>query len=316
MDNNCSPKITILLANPRGFCAGVERAIEIVNRALLKYKTPIYVNHEIVHNTYVIHNLKKRGVIFVDNISEVPNHSVIIFSAHGVSNKVERESKLKHLKIIDATCPLVKKVHIQGKQFDKDKRKIILIGHHNHPEVQATKGRISQEIFIVEKLCDIDKIPYSRKDPISYITQTTLSVDDTKKIISNIKIKFPNIKGPDLNHICYATQNRQYTVKKISALADTIFVIGAKNSSNSNRLCEIAKNYGVKSYLLDGQEDRIKDLLIYTRVLGITAGASTPEILIDRLVKKIAKIRKIKVINVNGVKENITFKIPRELQNI
>lgn len=316
INNNCLPKITVLLANPRGFCAGVERAIEIVNRVLLKYKPPIYVNHEIVHNSYVIQKLKKRGVIFVNKISEVPNYSVIIFSAHGVSHKIEKESKLKHLKIIDATCPLVKKVHIQGKRFEEDAKKIILIGHKGHPEVQSTKGRLNQKVFIVETLQDIDNIPYSQKDHISYITQTTLSVDDTKKIISNIKMKFPNIQGPNIDHICYATQNRQNTVKKIALVADTIFVIGAKNSSNSNRLYEIAKNYGINSYLLEGKDDKIKDLLMNTRVLGITAGASTPEILIHRLVKRITMLRSVKIINVSGIKENVKFTIPKSLLNV
>lgn len=307
------PKIQIFLANPRGFCAGVERAVEIVERTILKYGAPVYVRHEIVHNKYVVEGLRAKGAIFVEEISEIPENAVTIFSAHGVSEKVENKSKYKNLKIIDATCPLVKKVHLQAQKFEKEGDKVILIGHKNHAEVEGTSGRVKQDVFIVENISDIDNIPYEVGSKISYITQTTLSVDDTKNIINKLKSKFPNIKGPELNNICYATQNRQDAVKKLAIIADTVFVIGAKNSSNSNRLRDIAENFGVKAYLLNGENDEISNLLINTKILGITAGASAPEILIENLINKIRKIRDIEITNLKGIEENIKFKIPRGL---
>ena len=307
------PKLQIFLANPRGFCAGVERAVEIVERTILKYGAPVYVRHEIVHNKYVVEGLRAKGAIFVEEISEIPENAVTIFSAHGVSEKVENKSKYKNLKIIDATCPLVKKVHLQAQKFEKEGDKVILIGHKNHAEVEGTSGRVKQEVFIVENISDIDNIPYEVGNKISYITQTTLSVDDTKNIINKLKSKFPNIKGPELNNICYATQNRQDAVKKLAIIADTVFVIGAKNSSNSNRLRDIAENFGVKAYLLNGENDEISNLLINTKILGITAGASAPEILIENLINKIRKIRDIEITNLKGIEENIKFKIPKGL---
>lgn len=307
------PKLQIFLANPRGFCAGVERAVEIVERTILKYGAPVYVRHEIVHNKYVVEGLRAKGAIFVEEISEIPENAVTIFSAHGVSEKVENKSKDKNLKIIDATCPLVKKVHLQAQKFEKEGDKVILIGHKNHPEIEGTSGRVKQEVFIVENISDIDNIPYEEGSEISYVTQTTLSVDDTKNIINKLKSKFPNIKGPELNNICYATQNRQDAVKKLAIIADTVFVIGAKNSSNSNRLRDIAENFGAKSYLLNGEDDEIFDLLINTKILGITASASAPEILIENLINKIKIIRDIEITNLKGIEENIKFKIPKEL---
>jgi len=307
------PKLQIFLANPRGFCAGVERAVEIVERTILKYGAPVYVRHEIVHNKYVVEGLRAKGAIFVEEISEIPENAVTIFSAHGVSEKVENKSKDKNLKIIDATCPLVKKVHLQAQKFEKEGDKVILIGHKNHPEIEGTSGRVKQEVFIVESISDIDNIPYEEGSEISYVTQTTLSVDDTKNIINKLKSKFPNIKGPELNNICYATQNRQDAVKKLAIIADTVFVIGAKNSSNSNRLRDIAENFGAKSYLLNGEDDEIFDLLINTKILGITASASAPEILIENLINKIKIIRDIEITNLKGIEENIKFKIPKEL---
>ena len=307
------PKLQIFLANPRGFCAGVERAVEIVERTILKYGAPVYVRHEIVHNKYVVEGLRAKGAIFVEEISEIPENAVTIFSAHGVSEKVENKSKDKNLKIIDATCPLVKKVHLQAQKFEKEGDKVILIGHKNHPEIEGTSGRVKQEVFIVENISDIDNIPYEEGSEISYVTQTTLSVDDTKNIINKLKSKFSNIKGPELNNICYATQNRQDAVKKLAIIADTVFVIGAKNSSNSNRLRDIAENFGAKSYLLNGEDDEIFDLLINTKILGITASASAPKILIENLISKIKIIRDIEITNLKGIEENIKFKIPKEL---
>ena len=307
-------KLEIFMANPRGFCAGVERAVEIVERTLLKYGAPVYVRHEIVHNRYVVENLKNKGAIFVEEITEIPDNAVTIYSAHGVSEKVENEARFKHLKIIDATCPLVKKVHLQAQKFEREGDKVILIGHKNHPEIEGTSGRIKQEVLIVEKIQDVEKIPFSKDESISYVTQTTLSVDDTQNIISALKSKFPNIKGPELKNICFATQNRQDAVKKLASLADTIFVIGAKNSSNSNRLRDIAENCGTKAYLLNGEDDNISKLLDNdTKKLGITAGASAPEILVSNLIIKIKKIRDVKITNVEGIEENVKFNIPREL---
>jgi 4-hydroxy-3-methylbut-2-en-1-yl diphosphate reductase len=307
------PPIQIFLANPRGFCAGVERAVEIVERAILKYGAPVYVRHEIVHNKYVVENLRAKGAIFVEEINEIPEGAVTIFSAHGVSEKVENESRYKNLKIIDATCPLVKKVHVQAQKFEKEGNNVILIGHKNHPEIEGTSGRIKQKVFIVENIDDVEKIPYKLVDNISYVTQTTLSVDDTKNIIGRLKDKFPNIKGPELNNICFATQNRQDAVKKLAMVADTVFVIGAQNSSNSNRLKDIAENFGTKAYLLNGEDDEIYNLLDSTKTLGITAGASAPEILVENLINKIKKIKDVKIINLEGIEENIRFKIPKEL---
>jgi 4-hydroxy-3-methylbut-2-en-1-yl diphosphate reductase len=307
------PPIQIFLANPRGFCAGVERAVEIVERAILKYGAPVYVRHEIVHNKYVVENLRAKGAIFIEEISEIPEGAVTIFSAHGVSEKVENESRYKNLKVIDATCPLVKKVHLQAQKFEKEGDNIILIGHKNHPEIEGTSGRIKQKVFIVENIGDIEKVPYKTEDSISYVTQTTLSVDDTKNIIEKLKDKFPNIKGPELSNICFATQNRQDAVKKLAMIADTIFVIGAKNSSNSNRLRDIAENFGTKAYLLNGEDDEIFNLLVNTKTLGITAGASAPEILVENLIRKIKKIKDVNIINLEGIEENIKFKIPKEL---
>ena len=266
-----------------------------------------------MHNKYVVEGLRAKGAIFVEEISEIPENAVTIFSAHGVSEKVENKSKDKNLKIIDATCPLVKKVHLQAQKFEKEGDKVILIGHKNHPEIEGTSGRVKQEVFIVENISDIDNIPYEEGSEISYVTQTTLSVDDTKNIINKLKSKFPNIKGPELNNICYATQNRQDAVKKLAIIADTVFVIGAKNSSNSNRLKDIAENFGAKSYLLNGEDDEIFDLLINTKILGITASASAPEILIENLINKIKIIRDIEITNLKGIEENIKFKIPKEL---
>lgn len=305
------PKLQIFLANPRGFCAGVERAVEIVERAILKYGAPVYVRHEIVHNKYVVDKLKTKGAIFVEEIDEIPSNAITIFSAHGVSEKVENESKYKNLNVIDATCPLVKKVHFQAQKFEKEGDKVILLGHKNHPEIQGTSGRIRQEVFIVDSVHDIDKIHYEKGDKISYVTQTTLSVDDTKNIISKLKDKFPNIKGPELNNICYATQNRQDAVKKLAIIADTVFVIGAKNSSNSNRLRDIAEKFGAKSYLLNGEDDEISNLLAHTKILGISAGASAPEILVENLINKIRVIRDIDIATLKGIEENIKFKVPK-----
>ena len=307
------PILKIYLANPRGFCAGVKRAIQIVELALEKYGAPIYVRHEIVHNKHVVETLRQKGAIFVEEITSIPKGAITIFSAHGVSKKVEEESVNKNLKVIDATCPLVKKVHLQAQKFEREGKKIILIGHRNHPEVEGTSGQIRQDVFIVEKISDVEKIPYSKKDDISYVTQTTLSTDDTKDIINKLRIKYPNITGPELNNICFATQNRQDAVKKLAKVVNTIFVIGAKNSSNSNKLRDVAEAYGTKAYLLENKNDINLTLLNGVENLGITAGASAPEILISDIIKKISMIRNVEIKNLEGITENIKFGIPKVL---
>ncbi|MFQ3306789.1 MAG: 4-hydroxy-3-methylbut-2-enyl diphosphate reductase [Candidatus Midichloriaceae bacterium] len=306
--------LEIYLANPRGFCAGVERAVSIVELALQKHGAPVYVKHEIVHNKYVVEDLKKKGAIFVEDIEDVPINAITIFSAHGVSKKVENDSSLKQLHIIDATCPLVKKVHIQAKNFENDGYKVILIGHKNHPEIDGTKGRLNQTVFIVEKEEDIDKIPYTKDTKIAYVTQTTLSVDDTKLIIKKLKDKYEHIKGPDTKNICFATQNRQDAVKKLSAISDVVFVIGSKNSSNSNRLKDISTIQCPNTYLFDDESEIPLDSLLSATKLGITAGASAPEILITNIINEIKKYRKIKIKNLDGIIEKVKFNIPTELR--
>jgi 4-hydroxy-3-methylbut-2-enyl diphosphate reductase len=314
-ENKIHQTLEIYLANPRGFCAGVERAVKIVELALKKYGPPVYVRHEIVHNKYVVENLIAAGAIFVEEVDSIPNGAVAIFSAHGVSKKVEERSKFLNLEIIDATCPLVTKVHLQAQKFEKEGCKVILIGHKNHPEIEGTSGRVEQDVFIVEKIDDIEMIPYSKDDKVSYVTQTTLSVDDTQEIINQLKIRYPKIEGPELDNICFATQNRQDAVKKLAAIVDTIFVIGAKNSSNSNRLRDIAELCGKKAYLLNDENEVTSEMLFSINKLGITAGASAPEILVENLIKKIGAMRSIEIKNLEGIVENIKFKIPSVLRN-
>ena len=312
-NNSNLKKLQVYLANPRGFCAGVERAIEIVERTILKYGPPVYVRHEIVHNQYVVNVLKTKGAIFVEEINEIPDNAVTIFSAHGVSTKVEDESRYKNLKIIDATCPLVSKVHLLAQKFEKDNYRLILIGDQNHPEIKGISGRLKYNFSIIKNVSDVAAIPYQKGCRFAYVTQTTLSVDDTQDIIDALKNKMPNIQGPELKNICYATQNRQNAVKRLATIVDTIFVVGATNSSNANRLKDIATSLGIKSYLLNGEDDEIRCLLNGTKILGITAGASTPNILVDNLINRIRKIRNTNVDHLQGIKENIKFKIPKEL---
>ena len=305
--------LKVYLANPRGFCAGVKRAIQIVELALKQYGAPVYVRHEIVHNKHVVETLKQKGVIFVKEITDIPKEAITIFSAHGVSKRVEEASIRKNLKVIDATCPLVKKVHLQAQKFEREGKKVIFIGHKNHPEVAGTSGQVKQNIFIIEKSSDIEKIPYTQNDNIVYITQTTLSVDDTRDIISKLKIKYPNIIGPELDNICFATQNRQEATKKLAKMVSTIFVIGAKNSSNSNRLRDIAELHGTEAYLLQDKNDIHPRFLHKIENLGITAGASSPKILLDDIIKKIRMIRHIEIKHIKGIAEDIKFNIPTSL---
>ncbi len=308
-------ELSIILAAPRGFCAGVTRAIEIVERALQKYGAPIYVRHEIVHNKRVIETLKSKGAIFVSDIAEIPNGAITIFSAHGVSKVLEDEADKKSLSVIDATCPLVTKVHISGKKHANNGHKVIVIGHEGHPEVEGTVGQIDGDVYVVSEVADINKLPIDDNEKVAYVTQTTLSMDDTKEIIEALKNKFINLTGPDLRDICYATQNRQSAVHELCKHVDALLVLGAKNSSNSNRLKEIACSYGIKGWLIDDASQLNSEMISNIKTLGISAGASAPDILVEELLEALAKIRKVKVTELEGKKENVVFQLPEVLQD-
>ena len=307
--------INIALANPRGFCAGVERAILIVEEALKKYGAPIYVRNEVVHNSYVINNLKKKGAIFVNNIKKIPPGSHIIFSAHGVSKAIRADADKFHLISIDATCPLVTKVHKEVHRLYDDDYHILMIGHKGHPEVEGTMGQIEKNspdasIHLIESVEDVKKLSIVATTKISYVSQTTLSVDDTSKIIRALKAKFPNIKEPKSSDICYATQNRQDAVKAMLKQQDLIFVVGSINSSNSNRLAEIANQHKVKAILIDNMSLFDPSILNNKKNIGITAGASAPEILVQQLISEIKKYSDIHISEINGIEENVIFKLP------
>ncbi len=308
--------LEVILAKPRGFCAGVERAIEIVERAIKKYGAPVYVRHEIVHNKYVVEDLKAKGAVFVNEVSDVPPGGITIFSAHGVSEKVEDDAKDRDLPVIDATCPLVKKVHREAVRHEEKGMEIILIGHKGHPEVEGTSGRVKNDVILVQTKEDVEKITVKDPSNLSYVTQTTLSVDDTKAIIESLKTRFPNIQGPDLRDICYATQNRQDAVRKLANEVDLLLVIGAANSSNSNRLRDLGEEIGIKSYLINGAQDIKVEWISGISKVGITAGASAPEILLEKVIDRLAELANIKVSTMEGVEENVKFKLPEELENI
>ena len=308
----------VLLANPRGFCAGVDRAIDIVNRALEVFGTPIYVRHEVVHNKFVVDDLRNRGAIFVDELHQVPDDNIVIFSAHGVSKAVKAEAERRHLKVFDATCPLVTKVHMEVMRFSAEGRECILIGHKGHPEVEGTMGQYDDSeggaIYLVE---DVEQVATLEvKDPLllSYVTQTTLSMDDTAKVIDALKDRFPEIKGPKKDDICYATQNRQDAVKSLAQKCDLVLVVGSVNSSNSNRLRELAERMGTAAFLIDNAEQIDPIWLTNKTSVGITAGASAPEILVQAVVKRINELGGELAEELDGVKENITFTLPRELK--
>jgi 4-hydroxy-3-methylbut-2-enyl diphosphate reductase len=306
----------IILATPRGFCAGVERAIEIVEQALKIYGSPVYVKNEIVHNIFVVEQLKAKGAIFVNSIQEIPKNNVTIFSAHGVSEQVEIEANEKDLLVIDATCPLVKKVHSEASRNEKEGKHVILIGHPGHPEVEGTAGRLKGEVIIVSSIEDIAKINLSPNENLAYVTQTTLSVDDTIGIIKALKEKFPFITGPDVNDICYATQNRQNAVKKLAQEVEVVLVIGSKKSSNSNRLKDIAEEMGVKSFLIDSEADiDIKKIGQYN-LIGITAGASAPEILVENVINFLKEHFDCQLQVIAGPKEEVHFKLPAQLRTL
>ncbi len=305
----------IILAQPRGFCAGVDRAIEIVEKALEKYGAPVYVRHEIVHNKYVIDDLKRKGAVFVKEINEIPEGSVVIFSAHGVSEKVEMEAKFRSLPILDATCPLVTKVHNQAIRDEQAGRQIILIGHAGHPEVEGTSGRVKNGVILVENESDVEKIKVSNPDNLAYVTQTTLSLTETKEIITKLKARFPNMVGPETKDICYATQNRQDAVAMLAPMIDVLLVVGSKNSSNSNRLKDLGIEMGTKSYLMDSAENIDLNWFNGVSNIGLTAGASAPEILVEQVIEKMKLLfPDILVENMSGITENVNFKLPKRLR--
>ena len=309
-------KITIHLASPRGFCAGVDRAIEIVKKTIRKYGTPVYVRHEIVHNKYVVKDLKDQGVIFIEELDEIKDKSrPVIFSAHGVPKAVPDSAKTKKIFFIDATCPLVSKVHREAEQLNKNGFNILLIGHSNHPEVIGTMGQLAKgAVDLIETASDAESYKNQHKNKLAYITQTTLSVDDTAEIIKILKKKFPNIKGPKREDICYATTNRQLAVKKIAPLCDIIFVIGSKNSSNSLRLVEVAKRSGCKNtFLIDSKEECDINNINKYKNIGITSGASAPEKLVFDLIDEIKKKAQVELKEIEVAKEGVSFKLPKNL---
>lgn len=307
----------IILANPRGFCAGVDRAITIVEKALEKYGAPVYVRHEVVHNKYVVDGLKERGAIFIEEIKDVPEGAILIYSAHGVPLSVRSEAAAKNLTVIfDATCPLVSKVHVELKNLHRNQYEIIMIGHKGHPEVEGTMGQVNGGIHLIENEHDVDSLPIDKNaEKIAVVTQTTLSVDETKSIIDKLKATYPNLRLPKNEDICYATQNRQDAVKEMAKVCDVVIVIGSKNSSNSNRLKELAENLGVKSYLIDFDYEIQREWFIDADSVGLTAGASAPEILVEGVINKLRSYGYAAIENLNVVEEHMTFALPSALRD-
>ncbi len=313
----------IKLANPRGFCAGVERAIAIVNRALEIYGAPVYVRHEVVHNKFVVENLRLRGAIFIDELSDIPavndgEKPIVIFSAHGVSRQVKQEAERLGVRVFDATCPLVTKVHMEVSTFSRNAQECILIGHAFHPEVEGTMGQYDQsfggKIYLVESEQDVEKLQVSNPDELAYVTQTTLSMDDTALIIDALRRRFPKISGPKKKDICYATQNRQDAVKQLALECDLVLVVGSPNSSNSNRLKELAERSGSEAYLIDNADEVHDSWILNKHKIGVTAGASAPEVLVQEVIQRIQELGGGKLQELYGVEENIIFSVPRDLR--
>ncbi|MCW8889492.1 MAG: 4-hydroxy-3-methylbut-2-enyl diphosphate reductase [Sedimenticola sp.] len=309
----------IILANPRGFCAGVDRAIEIVERTLQIFGAPIYVRHEVVHNRYVVDSLKKAGAIFVDELDEIPANSTVIFSAHGVAQSVRQEADRRHLQVFDATCPLVTKVHLEVARHSKNGHEVILIGHRGHPEVEGTMGQYNNQgdrggIYLVVTADDVADLQIKDPESLAFVTQTTLSMDDTAKVIEALKARFPSIQGPKQNDICYATQNRQDAVKELAKQCDLVLVVGSPNSSNSNRLKELAKQSDTPAYLIDRADDINNDWLDGVNRIGLTAGASAPDLLVDEVIEKLKSWGANSVKTLTGREENVTFSLPKALQ--
>lgn len=308
----------VKLANPRGFCAGVDRAIEIVNRALTVFGAPIYVRHEVVHNAFVVNDLHARGAVFVEEIQQVPDQAILIFSAHGVSQQVRNEANARGLKVFDATCPLVTKVHIEVVRFSQEGRECVLIGHTGHPEVEGTMGQYDARnggaIYLVEDEADVATLQVQHPEQLAFVTQTTLSMDDTSKVIDALRARFPRICGPRKDDICYATQNRQDAVKTLATQCDVVLVVGSPNSSNSNRLRELAQRLGTPAYLIDGAADLQPAWFTGKQSIGITAGASAPELLVEAVIAQLKAWGAKSVVDLEGRPEHVTFSIPKELR--
>jgi 4-hydroxy-3-methylbut-2-enyl diphosphate reductase len=303
----------LLLANPRGFCAGVDRAIEIVERALVLHGAPIYVRHEVVHNKFVVDGLKAKGAIFIENLADVPSGSILIFSAHGVPQSVRREAEARNLTVFDATCPLVTKVHLEVSRMRNQGKEIVMIGHKGHPEVEGTMGQSNGGMYLVETPADVQTLQVQDGQNLSYVTQTTLSVDDASAIIAALKTRFPFITGPKKDDICYATQNRQDSVKLLAKQCDLVIVVGSPNSSNSNRLREVARNLDVPAYLVDNADELKPEWLQGKQHVGITAGASAPEVLVQAVISRLKQLGAISVREAEGIQENVVFPLPKAL---
>lgn len=305
----------IYLANPRGFCAGVHRAIEIVERVLEIFGAPIYVRHEVVHNRFVVEGLRARGAVFVDEVDQVPPGATIIFSAHGIAQQVRAAAEARQLRVFDATCPLVTKVHLEVARHCRDGYEVVLIGHRGHPEVEGTMGqcRDGSRIHLVQEVADVANLPVSDPDHLAYVTQTTLSMDDTQEIITTLKHRYPRIQGPRKSDICYATQNRQDAVKDLARHCELLLVVGSTNSSNSNRLRELAHKQGTNAYLIDGAEEIQREWLDNVTIVGVTAGASAPEILVEQVIARLREWGADVVTERSGIREQVVFALPREL---
>ena len=311
MSNPDNPEI--LMAQPRGFCAGVDRAINIVNEALTRFGKPIYVRHEIVHNAYVVNELREKGAVFVENLQEVPKGGIVVFSAHGVSQAVRKDAEDRGLQVYDATCPLVTKVHLEVVKMSKDGFTILMIGHAGHPEVEGTMGQVKEGLFLIEKLADVAELSFSDNEKIAFVTQTTLSIDETKEIVEALTKKFPNIVQPRKQDICYATQNRQDAVKFMAPQVEVVIVVGSAASSNSNRLRELSEKLGVPSYMVDAPEQLKPEWFVGKKRIGLTAGASAPESLAQSIVARILEFGPRQVRALDGVVEDVTFSLPKNL---
>ncbi len=303
----------VLLAKPRGFCAGVDRAIEIVERALSIHGAPIYVRHEVVHNKFVVDDLRAKGALFVEDLDEVPSGSTVIFSAHGVSQAVRQHAESRGLRVFDATCPLVTKVHVEVAKLRVQGREIVMIGHHGHPEVEGTMGQSQGGMYLVEKPADVAALTVSDESNLAFVTQTTLSVDDASQIIAALRARFPKIAGPRKDDICYATQNRQDAIKELAQQCDVVIVVGSPNSSNSNRLREVAANQGVAAYMVDNARELNPQWVAGSRCVGITAGASAPEVLVQEVVARLRELGAREVSELSGITERVTFPLPKNL---
>ena len=305
--------MNVLLANPRGFCAGVDRAIEIVERALKLHGAPIYVRHEVVHNKYVVDDLRTKGAVFVEDLAEIPEGATVVFSAHGVSQAVRRDAAARKLNIFDATCPLVTKVHVEVAKMHGGKREIVMIGHAGHPEVEGTMGQVRHGMYLVESIEDVQQLEVKDPDNLAFVTQTTLSVDDARSITEALRRRYPSIMGPRKDDICYATQNRQDAVKLLAKHCDVLIVVGSPNSSNSNRLREVASNLGVPAYMLDNAADLKPEWVAGKTVVGVTAGASAPEVLVHAVVARLKELGAESVSELDGTPERVTFPLPKAL---